>query len=48
VLTVCLFAVAVQAQYSGGSGTAGDPYQIGAAWIDDIMLRSQQESRIGK
>ena len=31
LLTVSLFAVAANAQYSGGSGTADDPYQIATA-----------------
>ena len=31
ILTACLFVLPAQAQYSGGSGTAGDPYQIAAA-----------------
>ncbi len=30
-LTTCLFIVPAQAQYSGGSGTADDPYQIATA-----------------
>jgi len=30
-LTTCLFVVPAQAQYSGGSGTADDPYQIATA-----------------
>ena len=35
-LTTCLLALPVQAQYSGGSGTADDPYQIATA--EDLML----------
>jgi hypothetical protein len=30
-LTTCLFVLPAQAQYSGGSGTADDPYQIATA-----------------
>ena len=36
-LTMCLFVLPVQAQYSGGSGTAHDPYQIATA-ADLIVL----------
>ena len=35
LMTVCLLVLPAQAQYSGGSGTAEDPYQIATA--EDLM-----------
>jgi len=31
IVTIFVFVATVQAQYSGGSGTADDPYQIATA-----------------
>jgi hypothetical protein len=36
-LTICLFVLPAQAKYSGGAGTADDPYQIATA-ADLILL----------
>ena len=35
-IAICLLALSAEAQYSGGSGTAEDPYQIATA--EDLML----------
>jgi hypothetical protein len=41
-LTTCLFVLPVQAKYSGGHGTTGDPYQIATA-ADLIALGDSPE-----
>ncbi|MCX5644072.1 MAG: hypothetical protein NTZ17_05225 [Phycisphaerae bacterium] len=45
-LTVCLFVLPAQAKYSGGSGTAQDPYQIATA--ADLILLGETPGDYGK
>jgi hypothetical protein len=45
-LTTCLFVLPVQAKYSGGSGTAQDPYQIATA--ADLMALGNEPNDYDK
>ena len=45
-LTTCLLVLPVQAKYSGGSGTAQDPYQIATA--ADLILLGETPADYGK
>jgi hypothetical protein len=46
IVVIAAFSISAQAKYSGGSGTAGDPYRIGSA--ADLLALASNTTDYGK